>query len=601
MPLLLGAAGSLFIAAAAEAGTLQTWRFNANDNRLTFTTDEGVQPRAQLITNPTRLVIDLPGTMVGRPATPQTFGGAIRQVRVGQFDAQTTRIVIELSPGYTLNPQQVLVRGRTPTDWSVQLPTPEPDLTAENPNSPPDNSAPRPSGGVTYLEGVQVTEDGIFLRTSGASARVERQRQRDRNRVTFELENTRLSPELTQQEYAINRLGVNRLQITQAESSPPVARVTLTLSNSRNSRDNDRTPLTWQASASNLGGIVLIPGRGNGTVGSAPTPTQPAPNPQPPATGLATIQTVELTAGGSQLLVRADQPIRYSSGWDRSTNAYRITIPNARLAERVMGPRLTSSSSLRRVRLLQADEQTVAVLVEPASGVLIQEVVQPSRQMLALQLQQVAERPSTPRPPANTPETPPSTPDLPRVPSGRLVVVVDPGHGGSDPGAIGVGGIQEADITLAIASQVASILDQQGVQAVLTRRDDRDVELEPRVQIAEQANANLFVSIHCNSISLARPDVNGLETYYYSDAGSRLGQVIHRSIVQTMGMPDRGLRQARFYVIKNTSMPAVLVETGFVTGAEDARNFSNPQWRTRMAQAIARGILQYIQQNISSR
>lgn len=186
---------------------------------------------------------------------------------------------------------------------------------------------------------------------------------------------------------------------------------------------------------------------------------------------------------------------------------------------------------------------------------------------------------------------------LPRVPNGRIVVMVDPGHGGPDPGAIGIGGLQEKVIVMSIAQQVASLLDQQGVQAVLTRTGDYDFDLEPRVAMAERMNANLFVSIHANAISLSRPDVNGLETYYFSSASSgRLARTIHNSILQGVDIQDRGIRTARFYVLRRTSMPSVLIEVGFVTGREDAAKLSNPTYQSQMAQAIARGILQYLQQ-----
>jgi N-acetylmuramoyl-L-alanine amidase len=176
------------------------------------------------------------------------------------------------------------------------------------------------------------------------------------------------------------------------------------------------------------------------------------------------------------------------------------------------------------------------------------------------------------------------------------VVVVDPGHGGPDPGAVGIGGLQEKGITLDISRQVAARLAQQGVQVIMTREDDRDLDLEPRVVLAERANASLFVSIHANAISLSRPDVNGLETYYYS-SGERLARTIHNSVLQGTGVRDRGVRSARFYVLRRTSMPSVLVEVGFVTGAEDAARLSTSSYRTQMADAIARGVLQYIQQN----
>lgn len=197
-----------------------------------------------------------------------------------------------------------------------------------------------------------------------------------------------------------------------------------------------------------------------------------------------------------------------------------------------------------------------------------------------------------------TPITPPSRPStsLPSVPNNRFRVVIDPGHGGRDPGAIGIGGLQERDVVNDISSQVSSILERQGVQVVMTRSTDRTLELSDRTAIANRSGADIFVSIHANAISLSRPEVNGAETYYYSSrAGYQLASSIHRSVLQRTGMGDRGVREARFYVLRNTSMPAALVETGFVTGSQDAARLRNSAFRTRMAEAIAAGILDYLQ------
>jgi N-acetylmuramoyl-L-alanine amidase len=111
----------LMVSSPAQAAKLQSWRFDANQNRLEINTQGSVQPQAQLVFNPTRLVIDLPGTDFGRPQLTQSVGGAIRSVRVGQFDPQTTRIVVELSPGYTLDPKQVKFEGKTASRWTVQF------------------------------------------------------------------------------------------------------------------------------------------------------------------------------------------------------------------------------------------------------------------------------------------------------------------------------------------------------------------------------------------------------------------------------------------------------------------------------------------------
>jgi N-acetylmuramoyl-L-alanine amidase len=321
---------------------------------------------------------------------------------------------------------------------------------------------------------------------------------------------------------------------------------------------------------------------------------------------VATIESVELANNQTQLLIRADQPVRAISTWDAIAKAYRITIPSARLAQRVRGPQLDANSPLARVLLRQQDLRTVVILVQAATNVQIGELNQLNDELLALQL--TPSQPGTPPissipvplPERDTPAPPPAinNPPVssPRVPKGRVLVIVDPGHGGKDPGAIGLGGLREKDVILPIAQQVASLLEQQGIQAVMTRTSDYFVDLAPRATMAERANADLFVSIHANAIGPSRPDVSGLETYYYS-SGQRLAQTIHSSILQNLDVKDRGIRRARFYVLRKTSMPSVLVEVGFVTGREDAAKLSNPAYRSQMAQAIARGILQYIQQN----
>jgi len=494
--LLLPSFLSIFLfSAAAQARQLLSWRFDTNQNRLVFTTDSGVQPKAQLIANPTRLVIDLPGINLRRSANQQLRGG-IREIRVGQINSQTTRIVIELAPGYTLEPQQVKFRGASPTQWSVDLPTPQRVVPPSSP-LPPGRPQPFPS------------------------------------------------------------------------NTPP-----------NNQSSLEVPPL----------------------LGLPPRPVSASNTEQ-----LATIQSVELTNNGTQLLIRADRGVRATSTWDPRENAYRLTIPSARLANQVRGPQLDASSPLSRVLIRQEDPGTVVILVQPGIGVQIGELNQLNDQLLALQVQQrkpvvpsvssipvpLPERPTPVVPPSRTP-----LPDLlPRVPNGRIVVMVDPGHGGPDPGAIGIGGLQEKGVVMSIAQQVATILDRQGIQAVLTRTGDYDFDLEPRVAMAERMNANLFVSIHANAIDMSRPDVNGLETYYYSSPSSgRLAKMIHNSILQGVDIQDRGVRTARFYVLRRTTMPSVLIEVGFVTGREDAAKLANPGYQSQMAQAIARGILQYLQQ-----
>ncbi len=477
IPGCLGVTSALVITLPASAAQLQTWWFDARENQLMFATDTGVQPRAQMIFNPTRVVIDLPGTTLSRPASRQAVGGAIREVRSGQFDAQTARLVIELNEGYTLDPRGIRVRGLENNRWVVQLPEAQRDGNAATPSASGNvvNGSVVPSAR-TYLDGILTTPDGFFIRTRGQEPAITVNRTgqgRDRQ-IVIELANTSISPLLRTEALPINRYSVSRWEITQ-DVQAVKTRIVMTLA--------PRSP-EWEITQSNLGGLVLIPPSG---VAISSIPDQ---NP------------------------RANQP---------------ITVPQ------------------------QPPQQT------------------------------------TPPP---QPQLPPT---LPRANNGELLVVIDPGHGGQDPGAVGIAGLQEKTIVLPMANRVAEILRSEGVQVLMTRSDDRTLGLESRVDLANRANASVFLSIHANAISLSRPEVNGIETYYYSDSGRVLASVIHAQALPTSGMRDRGVKQARFYVLRNTDMPAALIEVGFVTGVEDVPKLRDANWRERMSQAIARGILQYLE------
>ncbi|WP_446354999.1 N-acetylmuramoyl-L-alanine amidase [Coleofasciculus sp. A1-SPW-01] len=620
--LLLSSFLSVFLyTSAAEARQLLFWRFDRAQNQLVFTTDEGVQPRAQLIANPTRLVIDLPGTRLGRPTVNQQVGGAIQEIRVGQFENQTTRIVVELAPGYTLDPQQVQFRGLSPTQWTVNIPNPQrisslpsppPPVRTVNPSTSlrvNDRQSPQPSSpptvtvetSATQVDSFQVTRNGFFIHTDGGKPdQIKVKRSRDRRQIEIEVEGLNLSRRLVEQTLDVNRYGVSQIQFQRLKDSPPLTRITLNV---------DRDSPDWQALYSDVGGLVIIPrgtsasslesrsnASGNVLV-SYPSRSQTS-NRRVSINQQATIQSVELGNNQTQLLIEADRPVQATSRWDANERAYRITIPNAQLTDQVKGPQLTANSPLSRVLLRQQDSNTVVILVQPSPGTQIGSLNQISDRLLALPIQKkqatLPPRESIPVPPPSPSPAPPTS--FPTVPNSRIVVMVDPGHGGKDPGAVGIGGLREKDVILPIAQEVAALLEKQGVQAVLTRNSDYFVDLAPRVTMAERVNANLFVSIHANAISLSRPDVNGLETYYFA-SGQRLAQTIHNNILQTVPVQNRGVRRARFYVLRKTSMPAVLVEVGFVTGRDDSAKLNNPTHRSQMAQAIARGILQYIQQN----
>ena len=579
------------LAGAAEAARLQSWRFDASENRLYIKTDGGVQPKAQLIFNPTRLVIDLPGTSLGRPSVNKQLSGAIESVRVGQFDNDTTRIVVELRDGFTLDPQQVKFRGISASEWTVDLPAPTRAAT-QNPISEPggERLSVEPSAGgpqsaeETVVQNVQLTADGFLVRTAGGRPQINFEQSRAGDIATLDIEGATLAPGAGGQQPQTNgQHGVEKVEVRQLPTDPPVTRVTLRMKGSNTQ---------WRASVGNSGSVVLSPG---GTSPSRLTRSEPVAIGRPERGSLARVLSIDLADNDTQLVVRTDRQVSYTSGWDQSSRAYWLRIASSSLTGQI--PQLDANSPVS-FTASQEDAETVVIWVQPRSGVQVGRVTRPGRQLLSLQLR--SSNASVPPPLTRDPNPQPlprrtiGSGDLPQS-NRRVVVAIDPGHGGRDPGAVGIGGIQEKEIVLDISYQVARLLEQQGVQAVMTRTDDSEIDLEPRVSLGERVNATLFVSIHANAINMSRPDINGIETYYF-DSGKDLARVIHASILDGTGATDRRVRQARFYVLRKSSMPSVLLEVGFVTGAEDAVKLSDPAYRSQMAASIARGILVYLQQ-----
>ncbi len=217
-----------------------------------------------------------------------------------------------------------------------------------------------------------------------------------------------------------------------------------------------------------------------------------------------------------------------------------------------------------------------------------------------------------------------------------LVVVLDAGHGGEKDGAVGPGGLREKDLTLRIVRRTAALLERRGARVVLTRTTDVGVPLARRAAIANAEQADLFVSVHLNSMpGPARLHASGIETYFLSadatDASatavaarenadrlagepepdpddavagilqdladaealaesSRLAYVLHDRLVGALRASDRGVKQAPFYVLAGARMPAVLLEVGFLSNGAEARKLATPAYQDEIARAIADGI-----------
>jgi N-acetylmuramoyl-L-alanine amidase len=183
---------------------------------------------------------------------------------------------------------------------------------------------------------------------------------------------------------------------------------------------------------------------------------------------------------------------------------------------------------------------------------------------------------------------------------GPPLVVLDAGHGGSDAGAIGVTGLKEKDVNLAITLAVDQYLRRAGVATILTRSGDTYPSLQERARVANEAQATIFVSVHNNAAGDA--NARGTETFYqgtpekYSLEGRRLAEAIQRELITALGSVDRRARTHwnSLYVLSNTLMPAALVEVGFLTNAQEEALLKDAAYRAKAAEAIGRGILGYL-------
>lgn len=183
------------------------------------------------------------------------------------------------------------------------------------------------------------------------------------------------------------------------------------------------------------------------------------------------------------------------------------------------------------------------------------------------------------------------------------VIIIDAGHGGKDGGAISKRDrYEEKEFTLETAFLTRHALHQLGYKTIMTRNQDTFIPLETRAEIANDLDADLFVSIHYNYSP--NSEAEGVEVYYYKEnktpPSSRivksrsLGDSVLKKIISQTGAQSRGLKQANFAVIRQTKMPAILVEAGFLSNLNEREKIRDPQYKRSIAWGIAKGIDQYL-------
>ena len=185
-------------------------------------------------------------------------------------------------------------------------------------------------------------------------------------------------------------------------------------------------------------------------------------------------------------------------------------------------------------------------------------------------------------------------------------IAIDAGHGGNDAGAIGPTGVMEKDVTLKVALELRRLLEAEGAEVIMTRDTDRTVsekgakasdieELGARCDVGNRAGAEIFISIHADSFT--RPEARGTTGYYYgkstSGRGQKLADCIRRNLVEQLGTPSRGTQPCNFYVVKNTDMPATLIELGFISNKDEEKLLDSREGVQKAAHGILDGIEDY--------
>lgn len=299
----------------------------------------------------------------------------------------------------------------------------------------------------------------------------------------------------------------------------------------------------------------------------------------------------------NQLVVSLDGEVKPSITTLANPQRIVVDIPNATFASSFSNPASIGTigkldvggySSVSEVRysLFSRDPEVVRIVIVADDEIPFEFQTEMESNTLVVDVTEADE---------NSTSVPLPVPVPPVDNSGRKTVVIDPGHGGSDPGTIGITNTHEKDFTLAVSLKVEALLQSEPeINVIMTRDEDVYPTRTERVALANQLKADIFVSIHGNSV-LASPQASGTETYYYQRSSSKdLAKVIHKHLVKALGFKDRGVKEGNYQVIRETTMPAALLEIGFLSNLAEEEALFTEAVQDKAAQAIVEGIKEYL-------
>ncbi|MGQ3892122.1 N-acetylmuramoyl-L-alanine amidase [Legionella sp. CNM-4043-24] len=362
----------------------------------------------------------------------------------------------------------------------------------------------------------------------------------------------------------------------------------------------------------------------------------------------ARLQSVEITqnAGKASLYFRLDKAIVHKVFTLTNPNRVVVDLDNTSLSFDLNRLRL-NNALIKRVRSGHPNPSTLRLVFEVSDAVSLRAPSPGAQHAFSLDISashvpeiKVSAAPARTTVSSRTPPPPPVQPARSKSPR-DVVVVLDAGHGGHDPGAIGPHRVAEKNVTLAIAARLKQIIDRQpGMRAVLTRKGDYYVGLRDRLTIARKYNGDVFISIHADAF--INQQSNGASVFALSQGGAtseaarwlaekenyselggvnlrglddqsglvrtvlidlsqtatiaaslHMGNQVLRNLDTMTSLHNRKVEQARFMVLKSPDIPSILIETGFISNPREEKNLNSPQYQARLTQSIFEGLKQY--------
>ena len=335
------------------------------------------------------------------------------------------------------------------------------------------------------------------------------------------------------------------------------------------------------------------------------------------------------TEGNVRIVVDSDHPVTYRQFVLANPTRVVLDVQNAWIMPEAKKNVQVDSPLVSGVRAAQFDEKTVRIVVDTTVGKDGWKVfsLDGGKPRIVLDFGRTPKATAGPKAPPAKPVPPkPASPKPTPQPTQQKgddaggdvghdisdiiglkgkKIAIDPGHGGSDSGAIGPTGVMEKNVTMRVSRELKRLLEAEGATVVLTRTTDTEVsdkganataveELEARCEIANRANADIFLSIHADAFT--NREVKGTTAYYYakaSEKSKRLADCVRLALIDAIGTLDRGTQTCNFYVVKHTDMPATLVEISFISNADEERMMNSEEGVKNIARGIADGIADY--------